>query len=138
MPDEEHGPQTPAVLALVERARTLTPDEITELGVVWETVRDKARDAAWFAAESSAGYAVGAAWSVTGADGGAAWAAAWSAARHADWSVTRAARAAVVDAVLALALRDELDSDHYRTLTGPWAEVIGPAHPDDPVETPHD
>lgn len=134
MPDLIYGPQTEAVLALVERAQALTGDEITALGTAWEAVRDKARDAAWAAADAAqaaAGAAAGAAWNVTGADGGAAWAAAWDTARHADWSVTRAARAAVVDAALALATRGELAPKHYDDLTRSWARIVGPAHPDD-------
>jgi hypothetical protein len=137
MPDA-YGPQTPYIEALLTRAQALTGPEITELGAAWEAARGKARDAAWFAAGDAAGAAwfaadaVGAAWNVTGADGGVAWAAAWDTARHADWSVTRAARAAVVDAALALATRDQLPPEHYRTLTGPWGEVAGKAHPDDP------
>jgi hypothetical protein len=135
MPDEEHGPQTPYIEALLTRAQALTGPEITELGAAWETARGKARDAAWFASGDAAGAAwfaedaVGAAWNVT--TGGVAWAAAWDTARHADWSVTRAARAAVVDAALALATRDKLAPEHYDVLTGPWARVVGRVHPDD-------
>jgi hypothetical protein len=128
-----YGPQTEVVEALLTRAQALTGPEITELGAAWEAARGKARDAAWFAAGAAwdAADAVGAAWNVTGADGGVAWAAAWDTARHADWSVTRAARAAVVDAALALATRDKLAPEHYDVLTGPWARVVGRVHPDD-------
>jgi len=37
-------------------------------------------------------------------------------------------------AALALSMRDTLDPAHYRTITQSWADVIGPAHPDDPAE----
>jgi hypothetical protein len=139
MTDLIYGPQTPAVLALVERARTLTGDEITALADTWTATRDAmatARDAAMDTrsprARFSAGYASGAAWSATRSSH------TWRAARLADWCAARIARAAVIDAALALALRGDIPRDRYRTLTGPWAEVIGPAHPDDLVETPHD
>ena len=44
-----------------------------------------------------------------------------------------------VDAARALVVRDLIGrhgftADRYRTLTGPWATVIGPAHPDDPKD----
>jgi hypothetical protein len=42
-----------------------------------------------------------------------------------------AARAATRDAARALVVRDVLDPQHYRTLTHPWASVIGPVHPED-------
>lgn len=35
------------------------------------------------------------------------------------------------DAALALVVRDLISKEHYDLLTGPWAQVIGPAHPDD-------
>jgi hypothetical protein len=42
-----------------------------------------------------------------------------------------AARALVVRDLIG---RHGFTADHYRTLTGPWATVIGPAHPDDPKD----
>lgn len=63
----------------------------------------------------------------------AAWAAtqpAMAAARDAE----AAAWAAAWSAAFALALRGELDEDTYRTLTGPWALVVGRVHPDDTVD----
>jgi hypothetical protein len=134
MHDEEHGPQMPAVLALISRARTLTGDEITRLADTWtaawadgDAARD-AGDAAWAAAMTDSRRTVGAAARITWAAGDAArdaWAAG-DAARDA-W----AAGDAVGVAALALAVRDLIPDDVYRTLTGPWAEVVGPAHPDD-------
>ena len=43
----------------------------------------------------------------------------------------QAAAAAAENAALALVLRDVLDRDVYRLLTGPIAAVFGPLHPDD-------
>ena len=62
----------------------------------------------------------------------AAWDATWGA--HGD--VAGDASAAAGDAARAVAVRDRMLSTpegarHYATLTGPWASVIGPAHPDD-------
>ena len=54
----------------------------------------------------------------------AAWYAAWYAARY-------AARDAARDAACALVARDLIGTEHYDTLTQPWASVIGKVHPDD-------
>lgn len=116
------GPQWEPVVALVRRAATLTADEAKRL--------DAALVAAWDAASD------------------AAWAAAWAASRDAARAAARvaasdaarvAARDAASDAARALVVRDVIGQhgftvDHYRTLTGPWATVIGSAHPDDPVD----
>jgi hypothetical protein len=40
--------------------------------------------------------------------------------------------AATGDAALALATRSELAPEYYDVLTGPWAQVIGRVHPNDP------
>ena len=50
--------------------------------------------------------------------------AARSAVRSAAWD-------AAWDAAFALVVRDLISEEHYATLTGPWASVIGPVHPDD-------
>ena len=60
--------------------------------------------------------------------------AAWDAARDAAWDAAWGVLA-VEDAALALLVRDLLAPEHYRTLTAPWAQVVGPVHPDD-CETP--
>jgi hypothetical protein len=153
---DEYGSQTAAVRTLIAQARKLTGDEFTRLAdsrtaardavgdatrnAAWDTARNAARDtpreAAWYTAGAAARYAV------------------WAASQNVFWNTTqdvigpaaqdvirlttRSAGIAVVDAALALAVRDLIPDDVYRTLTGPWAEAIGPAHPDDPVETPHD
>jgi NADH dehydrogenase FAD-containing subunit len=100
------------VVALIDRAGTLTADEINRLYA--------AGDAAWYAAGDAAWYAAGNA--------------AWDAARDAAWN---AARDAARDAALALVGRDLIGGtftqQHYDTLTGPWRKAIGPIHPDDEV-----
>ena len=51
-------------MALVEQARTLTPEDATRLDAAWDAARYAARDAAWYAAwdaaRAAAGYAVNA------------------------------------------------------------------------------
>ena len=96
------GPNGRLVVALIERAKRLTPEEAKQLAA--------ARGAAWSAA-------------------GAAWDAAWSAARRAAWSASGAAWDAAwdaSDAALATVTRDLISEEHYRTLAGPWESVMGP------------
>lgn len=116
------GPQGEQVATLIDRAGKLTVDEAEKLAAAreaaWVAVRvavwDAARDAAWVAAWDAARDAARE----------AAWVAAWATARD-------AVRAAARDAAVALVVRDLISKEHYDLLTGPWAQVIGPAHPDD-------
>jgi hypothetical protein len=116
------GPQGQAVVALIERCKTLTYDEARELAAARDAAWDAARAAAWDAARDAA-------WD---AARDAAWDAAWDAARDAAWDAAwDAARAAA-----ALLSRDLIDGktftqEQYDLLTGPWRKVIGPIHPDD-------
>ena len=104
---EVFGPQGEQVAALLERAGTLTKQEVNSLIA--------ALDAAWDAA-----------WA-------AAWGGAWNAARVAAWAAARnAARRAAENAAVALTVRDLITTEVYDTLTLPWRRVIGPVHPDDP------
>lgn len=105
------GPQWEPIVALVRRAAVLTADEALQL------------DAAWDAAWGTAWYA---AWD-------AVWGAARGAAREAAWGT---AWYAARGAVQGLVVRDLIGShgftqSNYDLLTGPWAKVIGPVHPDD-------
>jgi hypothetical protein len=128
MPDLIYGPQTATILALIERAHTLTPDELTALAAAWDVVaRDaawNARDAAWDAARMNASRH---AWDAV--------IAARHAARHAAMTTVRDAAGDVAlaagDAALALAVRDLIPRTAYDALTGPWARTIGPVHPDE-------
>jgi len=107
------GPQWDHIVALVRRAAVLTADEAKRLDAAWVATWDAARDAAWDAA------------------GAAAWDAAATAA-----TAAAAARDAARDAAWALAMRDLIGQhaftqEYYDLITGPWATVIGPVHPDD-------
>ena len=125
------GPQGEQVAALIGRAGRITAGEAEKLDATWYATRgaaqaawDAARVAAWDAARVAAQAAAReAAW--YGAQ--AAWDAAQAAAaREAAWYGARAA-------ALALVMRDLITKEHYDLLTGPWAQVIGPVHPDDPT-----
>lgn len=103
------GPQGEQVAALIERSKTLTSEEARRLDE-YRAVWDAAWCAAWGAARDAARDA--------------AWCAAWDAA----WC-----------AAVALVVRDLIGTDGpwtqaaYDLLTGPWRQVIGPIHPDDPT-----
>ncbi len=100
---EALGPQGEQVAATIERAARLTSDEAERLNAAWK------KDVAW-SARAEARAAVRAE-----ARADAARAAAWfDAACDAAW-----------DAALALLTRDLISSEHFKTLYGPWREVIG-------------
>ena len=90
------GPQGREAAALIERAARLTDDEVAGLATAWYATGDDA----WYAARYTTRDA------------------AWDAARY-------AARYAVWYAACALPVRDLISTEHYDTLTRPWASVIG-------------
>ena len=115
---EALGPQGEYVAALIDRASRLTVEELDGLDAAWcaaryatmDAARDVARSAARDAARSAARYAAGyAAWDAAGGTAGGT----------------------AEDAAMGLVMRDLISTDHYDTLTKPWASVIGPIHPDD-------
>jgi hypothetical protein len=112
---EALGPQGQAIVALIERARALTGQEVTDLDAAWDAAGAAAWDAAWDAARDAAWAA---AWD-------AAWAAAWDAAWDAAWA---AARALIVRDLISDA---GFTQEQYDVLTRVWRTVIGPLHPDD-------
>ena len=108
---EVFGPQGQAVVAIIDRASTVTVAQARQLAAA----RDAAWDAAWAAAWDAARDA--------------AWAAAWDAARDAAWDAARdaagdaartAARAAAGELV-----RDLITPEQYELLVGPWYDVMG-------------
>ena len=114
------GPQGEQIAVLIDRAGKLTAGEAEKLVAAEGAAGDAAWDAAWEAAWEAAWRAV--------RDAGrrAVEEAAWEATRSAAWYAAR-------DAALALVVRDLISKEHYDLLTGPWVQVIGPAHPDDPT-----
>ena len=93
------GPQGREVVAIIDRVRMLTTDELRQLdaawGAAWGAARDAARDAAW----------------------GAAWIAARNSASAA-WDAARVA-------ALATLVRDLITPKQYDLLMAPWRTVIG-------------
>lgn len=114
------GPQGKEVIALIERAQTLTQDELKEMDAVWTTLSHTAWDYAWAVSDRDfASDTVGCA--VTNIKHDAPWDARY---------------VSVIDAGLALIVRDligkgEFTQEHYDTLSRPWRTVVGPLHPDD-------
>ena len=129
------GPQWLAIRDLVRRVAVLTVDEARELVATGDAAVGGAVDAAMYAAVDAAMYAARRAPLVAAVD--AAVDAAMYAARRAP--LVDVVDGCAVDAARALVVRDLIGrhgftADRYRTLTGPWATVIGPAHPDDPKD----
>ena len=114
------GPQWEQIVALCRRAATLTLAETNALYDAGDADEDAARVA------SSRVASRGAAWDAARlvVRDVAAWGAGWG---------------AVSDAAVGLVVRDLIGQHgftqhHYDVLTGPWATVIGPAHPNDQVK----
>ena len=120
------GPQWVAVRDLVRRAAVLTVDEARELGVAGDAAGARRPDVAGYAVRVAARIVAGVS--------------AWYAVRGATMPApNETACLAARDAARALVARDLIGrhgftATRYRTLTGPWASVIGPCHPDDPKD----
>ena len=139
---EVFGPNWMAVRDLVRRAAKLTGPEVYKLSAEHAAVAGVEKHAAWSAWLDAAREAAKDAASNT------AKGASTEAGRAAEDSACAAVgsftvSSAVENTARAVALRDRLlctpeGAHHYATLTGPWATVIGPAHPDDtPVPAEH-
>ena len=102
------GPNGEAVVAHIERCRTVTADQAQRLYAAW--------DAAWPAAQDAARFA--------DAARDAALYAAWDASRDA---AQDAGRDAALSAALALVVRDLISPEQFDILYGPWASVFGVA-----------
>ena len=98
------GPQGREVVAIIDRVRMLTADEVRQL----TAARDAAWHAAWYAAR--------------GAARGAARHAAWYAAQDAAWG---AAWGAIRCATIATLVRDLITPEQHDLLMAPWRTVIG-------------
>jgi len=119
------GPNGESVAALIDRARTLTPEEAERVNAARVAAGTAAVNAAWDSAGTAARVAAGtaavnAAWYAAWYAAGtweAAVTAAWDAALGAAWDAAR-------DAVLALVVRDLITPEQFETLYGPWASVM--------------
>ena len=135
------GPQGREVAALIEQTADLDSAQIADLTAAWDAARGAAYGAVLNAARGAArdaarGAAYGAARDAArGAARDAAWGAAYGAVLNAARGAARdAAWGAALDAALVAAWRavcgwlvaDLISDEHFRTLTGPWEQVMGP------------
>ena len=101
-----YGPNTEAVEALIEKIKTITPEQVEAvLDATWETGWNAALDAARNAALD------------------VAWTATWAAARNA---ALDAAYDAAREPVLVLVVKDLITPEQFDLLYGPWASVMEP------------
>ncbi len=130
------GPQWREIVAHVRKAAGLAPAQVEALAAAPAPADDAAAYAAYAAAAAydaaydaayaayDAAYAAYAAYDATYA----AYAAA--AAPYARWPVRYAARGLAIRHLIG---QHGYTQEHYDTMTGPWARVMGPVHPDDVV-----
>lgn len=122
------GPQGPEVVAIIDRVRMLTTDELRQLGAARDAARDAARNATWGATWGATRNAArdaarnAARNAARDATWDAAWDATWDAALDAAWG---AAWSAVRVATLATLVRDLITPKRYDLLMAPWRTVIG-------------
>ncbi|AOT24388.1 hypothetical protein FDH08_gp37 [Propionibacterium phage B22] len=115
------GPQGRTVLDIIEQTAHLTKRQIAALNRALDAARDTVWDVAWNAAWHAARVAARVA--ARGAARGAARYAAWDAARGAAWYATWVAARG---AALGWLVKDLISVEDFRTLTGPWEQVMGP------------
>ena len=110
MTTQKYGPQTAEIEALIDRIRTLTPNQSEALRVAW-VARTVMPDASWNRAlDASCTTALAAARD-------AAWRDARTAAGAADWNAARYA-------ILALVVRDRITPEQFEVLYDPWKSVM--------------
>ena len=105
---DKYGPNTEAVEALIEKIKTITPEQVEAvLDATWETGWNAALDAARNAALD------------------VAWTATWAAARNAALDAAYdAAREPVLDAILATFTKGIISDKNFAFLYNPWASVM--------------
>ena len=114
---EKYGSQTTEVEALLEKIKTITPEQAKALDAPW--------DAPWKAVWGAVWTAVWGAGREAGREAAleAALEAAWVAVRETAWD---AGWVAVRDAVLVTVTKDLISEEDFHTLYSPWASVMEP------------
>ena len=105
----KYGPNSAQVEALLEKIKTITPEQAKALDAPWDAPWKAVWGAAWVAVREAALEA--------------ALEAAWVAVREA---ALEAALVAVWDAVLVTVTKDLISEDDFNILYGPWASVMEP------------
>jgi len=110
--DSRFGPNTVAVQAIIDRAKTLTPVEMERMyaaaGAVRFAALDDAGDVASYAARDRD------------------WPTVWDAAARAVGAEHVGVAAVVGETALAELVRDLISEDHYNLLMTPWRAVVRP------------
>ena len=109
----KYGPQTAEVKKLIEKIKTITPEQAKALDAPWDAPWKAVWGAVWTAAIGAGREAALE----------AALEAAWVAVRETAWD---AGWVAVWDAVLVTVTKDLISEDDFNTLYGPWASVMEP------------
>ena len=104
------GPQGREVETLLGQIGSLTEYQTLEMSAAWDAAWDAARDAARDVALDAVRNA------------------ARNAARYSAWDdvALNAARYSAWDAVIGLLAKDLIPVEDFRTLTGPWEQIMGP------------
>ena len=108
---EKYGSQTTEVEALLEKIKTITPEQAKALDAPWDAPWKAVWGAVWTAARGAGREAALE----------AALEAAWVAVRETAWD---AGWVAVWDAVLATVTKDLISQEEFDVLRGPWASVM--------------
>ena len=110
---EKYGSQTTEVEALLEKIKTITPEQAKALDAPWAAPWKAVWGAVWTAARGAGREAALE----------AALEAAWVAVRETAWD---AGWVAVWDAVLVTVTKDLISEEDFHTLYSPWASVMEP------------
>lgn len=127
------GPNGRTVVAIIDRAHSLTYDEAQSLAAARNAARNAVAAAGAAAREAARNAARAAAWEAArAASGEAARAAVWASARNVSGdairnmaSIAEAAWSAVWDTAWAELVHDLSTDSNYRALAGPWIDVLG-------------
>lgn len=109
--NDQYGPNSGELVTLVEKIKTITPEQAIRLEHAWVSAWDEA----WENAREAAHFAISQ----------ETWDAIWSTSRNASWIAAPGAIWCVIwDAVVALTVRDLISEEDFDLLYGPWATVM--------------
>lgn len=115
----KYGPQTEEIEQLIQKARVLTQEQAKSLSDAWYDADESAWGDAWYEAKHSVERTA----SVQDWDNG--WETAWYNARdNSRYGATDKVWDVIYDAVLALAVKDQITQERFDLLYGPWASVM--------------
>ena len=117
---DKYGPQTAEVKKLIEKIKTITPEQAETLAIVWERSYNCADewDEVWMRAIHASEGRRGeweAAWNAIGMFRKRTYEMGGRAVEHAAWEATAA-----------LVVKDLISEDDFNILYGPWASVMEP------------